>query len=139
MRGITSKMVAAFYEGKAKTMGNTAVEVENGWVVMRLHGSKIAKRRVNGTALLLSAAGYATNTTKERLNGVGQRYGVNIWQRDFEWYWSSPDHLSASKHPLGTCPAATSFDTSRKEWTLVYAGSPTEELYEEAHRGNYYQ
>jgi hypothetical protein len=137
MRGITSTMVTAFHEGKAKKKQNTAVEVENGWVVMRLHGSKIAKRRVNGTALLLSAAGYATNTTKERLNGVGQRFGVNIWQKDFEWYWSS-SWLDA--FPLeGAVRKSNKFNTSSGEWTLVYAGSPTEELYEEARHVNYYK
>lgn len=133
MRGVTTTMVNAFYAGRPKKMKNTEVSVEERgmrkWVVMYLHGNAIAKRRIHGTALLLSAAGWSTNTTKERLNGIASRYGVNIWQSKFEWFWSRVDPFT------GLVEVQESFDTSRGAWTLVYAGSPTEELYEEVVNG----
>jgi hypothetical protein len=48
---------------------------------MRLHGNIIAQKSNSG--LTISTCGWATNTTKERLNGL---YGVNIVQRNYEWY-----------------------------------------------------
>ena len=133
MRGVTTTMVDAFYAGKPKKMRNTEVAVQvkdsKTWIVMYLHGNAIAKRRLNGTALLLSAAGWSTNTTKERLNGIGGCYGVNIWQTDFEWYWSRVNRST------GIVEVKEGFDTSLGAWTVVYAGSPTEELYEEVVNG----
>ena len=46
-----------------------------------LHGHLIAKADHNG--LQITNAGYFTNTTKERLNGLPH---VHIHQKNFEWY-----------------------------------------------------
>ena len=134
MRGITTTMVDAFYRAKPKRMSNTrvTVDVEKGrtWVKMHLHGNCIAKRKVrsdDGTALLLvSASGWSTNTTKERLNGVTGRFGVHIWQKDFDWYMSCSRVGYEERH---------SFNTGSGCWTLVHADSPTEELYAEVTHG----
>lgn len=138
MRGITATMVQAFYDGKPKKMKNTevAIEEEDGrtWVKMYLHGSAIAKRRIGGTALLLSAAGWSTVTTKERLNGIAGRYGIGIWQVNFEWYWG---HFASNSDGWDR-RTIDSFDTNRGSWTVVYAESPGEELYEEVVNGGYY-
>ena len=55
---------------------------------MFLHGNCIATRAHFGAELkdnqfMISAAGWKTNTTKERLNGLP---GVSIRQKKGEWY-----------------------------------------------------
>lgn len=135
MRGITTTMVDAFYRAKPKKMDNTrvTVEVEKGrtWVKMYLHGNCIAKRKVrsdDGTDLLLvSASGWSTNTTKERLNGVIGRFGLQIWQKNFDWYMI--EHGGDE---------VMSFNTDSRSWTVVYATSPTEQLYAEVTHGRDY-
>ena len=57
------------------------VENEEGEIRLRLHGHTIAKSNAQG--LFVSNAGWTTNTTKERLNGI---HGVSIHQSDFIWY-----------------------------------------------------
>jgi hypothetical protein len=49
---------------------------------MRLHGNLIAKIDADGT-LAITNAGWFTNTTKERLNGIP---GVSICQKKGDWY-----------------------------------------------------
>ena len=46
-----------------------------------LHGNTIAELSHEG--LQITSAGWETNTTKERLNGLPN---VNITQKDFIWY-----------------------------------------------------
>ena len=58
-------------------MGNTASTGNE----LLLHGNCIAKR-VNGK-IFISNAGWNSNTTKERLNGLG----AGIYQKNYEWYW----------------------------------------------------
>jgi hypothetical protein len=77
MRQITSHVVGKFVERKHAHLDNT----KSIGGVLYLFGYAIAEWR--GKDLYITAAGWKTNTTKERLNGLP---GVNIYQKDFEWY-----------------------------------------------------
>ena len=84
MRKITQKACNAFECQRNFKRGNTEVKrFINNQVNMeyRLHGNLIAYSNSNG--IFISNAGYKTNTTKERLNGLT---GVHIQQKDFVWY-----------------------------------------------------
>lgn len=77
MRQITTQAVSSLMNGKNYKRGNTHVENN----ALYLHGNKIAELRDG--ELWISSAGWKTNTTKERLNGLP---GVNIHQRNYTWY-----------------------------------------------------
>lgn len=85
MRQVTQKAVAAFMEGRNFQMSNTSVEVSGEGVTrMRLHGNLIAMRPADfSRRFFISNAGWFSNTTKERLNGLP---GVNICQKKGVWY-----------------------------------------------------
>ena len=57
------------------------VEVVNDQVFMLLHGNAIAN--LDKGVLSIDSAGWKTNTTKERLNGLK---GVSIHQKAGLWY-----------------------------------------------------
>lgn len=138
MRLITKKIGDAFEEGTAKKLSNTEVCLEGDEVIVRLHGHAILRRRVNGETIRASAAGWSTLTTKERLNGVLSRYGVNIWQDEFTWYWHSrraglqQESMFAGETPSSSmpavCPRPQVFNTQRGAWTVVVPGSDLELL-----------
>jgi hypothetical protein len=77
MRKVTQQIVDAFLRGESKKVGNTLTD----GVAIWLHQNKIAEMRGNG--LWISNAGWASNTTKERLNGLPD---VSICQKKGEWY-----------------------------------------------------
>ena len=77
MRKVTQQAVAAFMNGYDFKSGNTMVQDGK----MYLHGNKIAEWRDG--ELWITNAGWSSNTTKERLNGIP---GVSIQQRDWRWY-----------------------------------------------------
>ena len=88
MRQITALAINAFNNNYNFKRDNTEIRVieacgghHNEMTQMRLHGNIIAQKSNSG--LTISTCGWATNTTKERLNGL---YGVNIVQRNYEWY-----------------------------------------------------
>jgi hypothetical protein len=86
MRKITSEVCEAFENGRKFRKGNDEVVVfpEEGRIEMRLHGNTIARKYTdNPGEIQISDAGWSTNTTKERLNGL---HGVRISQKDFVWY-----------------------------------------------------
>jgi hypothetical protein len=68
MRKITHDAIMAFNNGYEFTRDNTRVFCDGNTVVMSLHGNEIAKRE-NGK-LFIRTCGWATTTTKERLNGL---------------------------------------------------------------------
>jgi hypothetical protein len=82
MRKITKQIAEALANGKNKTIGNTSTS--NGKVY--LHGNKIAELKENG--LHLSLAGWNTTTTRERLNGIAEHFGLNVSfnQRNYNPY-----------------------------------------------------
>ena len=87
MRKITENAVYNFLNDTEYHSSNTEVSVYKklNKTFMMLHGSIIAKKTKSG--IFVSNAGYETNTTKERLNGLLQMIGANaIKQKDFVWY-----------------------------------------------------
>lgn len=81
MRVITFKAVRAFNNGRKFKQSNTEVRIEGDMVSLYLHNNKIAERSPNG--FYITNAGWASNTTKERLNGLD---GVSIYQKNWNWY-----------------------------------------------------
>jgi hypothetical protein len=82
MRKITHEATNAFWEGKQYSKANTQVLQENGVWYLVLHGNRIAARIPDGE-FWVSNAGWKSNVTKERLNGLP---GVHVYQRKGEWY-----------------------------------------------------
>jgi hypothetical protein len=78
MRKITREIVAAFMMRETKRIGNSYT---NG-TTLYLHDNAIAKFDKDGR-LWITNAGWKSNTTKERLNGLP---GVSIHQRNYTWY-----------------------------------------------------
>lgn len=76
-RKVTDVVVSAFLAGQKKSQGNTMTDGQ----ALYLHGNKIAEKR-NGS-LWVSNAGWFSNTTKERLNGLP---GVSVGQKNYEWF-----------------------------------------------------
>ena len=85
MRKITRDSINAFLNFENFKRGNTEVKVCQTGLgtqsTLYLHGNDIAIK--NRTGVKIRNAGWFTNTTKERLNGLPC---VNIVQKDFEWY-----------------------------------------------------
>lgn len=79
-------MCYAMEQRKEMKKANTAVEYGSTAMYAYLHGNLIAA--VTPERLYLRSAGWETNTTKERLNGLLSWYGLpyGIVQRDFVWY-----------------------------------------------------
>ena len=77
MRNITEKVVGAFNSGIAARSGNTKSTGNELFLLKNL-----IARRINGK-VEISNAGWASSTTKERLNGVR---GVSVCQKDFDWF-----------------------------------------------------
>jgi hypothetical protein len=82
MRKITKEAVSAFLERRTFRKSNMSVEAGFERWVLKLHGNTIATIDELGV-LSISNAGWASNTTKERLNGIP---GVRIHQKNWTWY-----------------------------------------------------
>lgn len=84
MKIVTQKAVACFLNGRNAKFNNTEVVTENGVSKMYLFGNLIAKIDHSvGGVMRITNAGWDSNTTKERLNGLPN---VRINQKNFEWY-----------------------------------------------------
>lgn len=79
MRKITKQAVSALLSGNNYKGSNTTVK--NGW--LSLHGNEIAQLDLITGELRISNAGWFSNTTKERLNGLPN---VSICQKKGVWY-----------------------------------------------------
>ena len=82
MRKITSEAVDKFLSKTPFRKSNMSVEEIGGVYKLKLHGNTIATIDELGV-LSVSNAGWASNTTKERLNGIP---GVRVHQRNWNWY-----------------------------------------------------
>ena len=82
MRKITKESVNAFLMGKTLKKGNMSVTKEGETFKLRLHGNTIATIDELGV-LSVSNAGWASNTTRERLNGLPN---VHVKQKNWNWY-----------------------------------------------------
>ena len=82
MRKITSEAVDKFLSKTPFRKSNMSVEESYGVYKLKLHGNTIATIDELGV-LSVSNAGWASNTTKERLNGLPN---VRIHQKNWNWY-----------------------------------------------------
>jgi len=82
MRKITKEAVNKFLSRESFRKSNMSVEESNGVYKLKLHGNTIAAIDELGV-LSVSNAGWASNTTKERLNGLPN---VRIHQKNWNWY-----------------------------------------------------
>ena len=82
MRKITSDAINAFMCRETFSRDNTQVTVHPTDTRLLLHGNLIATIDLMGN-IKVTNAGWATNTTKERLNGIP---GVSIQQKNYQWY-----------------------------------------------------
>ena len=82
MRKITEDAIRAFRNNQNFKRGNTWVQCVIGRRFLHLHDNVIAEMTNNGE-LFITAAGWHTVTTKERLNGFPS---VNIVQKNFRWF-----------------------------------------------------
>ena len=91
MRKITTESIEAFESLKPFNKSNTKVKIlgtENGvpvWAELYLFDNKIAEifKTKRKKVLRITNAGWKSNTTKERLNGLK---GVHIHQKNGEWF-----------------------------------------------------
>ena len=98
MRKVTRTIARAFFSGDSESCGNTRTDGKSVW----LHGNKIAFKDEDGN-LHITNAGYETNVTKERLNGLLElgvfRFPVpRIFQKNFRWYLAT-GHNPAAEFP----------------------------------------
>jgi hypothetical protein len=84
MRKITKKITEAFVNRNHAKSGNDYTDGHT----LYLHGNKIAEWRDN--QLWITHAGWPSNTTKERLNGLP---GVSIYQKAGQWYLNGKEWL----------------------------------------------
>lgn len=87
-RKITTAAITAFMAGRPFNRDNTTVEKVGRNLVLCLYGNIIASRddfenMGIAAAIRVTHAGFPTNTTKERLNGIP---GVSVYQRKGEWF-----------------------------------------------------
>ena len=82
MRKITREAVDKFLSKQEFRKSNMAVEESYGIYKLKLHGNTIATIDELGV-LSVSNAGWMSNTTKERLNGLPQ---VHVKQKNWTWY-----------------------------------------------------
>jgi len=80
-RKITNEAVNAFMNEQNFKLGNTKVYKCYRGFEMSLHGHTIAIKE--GNSLKITNAGWKSNTTKERLNGLPN---VSICQKKGNWY-----------------------------------------------------
>ena len=81
-RKITKEAVSKFLSKTPFRKSNMSVEESYGIYKLKLHGNTIATIDELGV-LSVSNAGWSSNTTKERLNGLP---GVSIYQKNWNWY-----------------------------------------------------
>lgn len=83
MKQVTKQTIAAFKENRSIRVNNTEVIANGAIVGLYLFGNLIAeKNKVTGITKITNA-GWFSNTTKERLNGLP---GVSIAQNKGKWY-----------------------------------------------------
>ena len=71
MRKVTQNSVNALLNAQSFREGNTTVEIKDNVSVLKLHGNPIAyKYNDTQQTLSITAAGWLTATTKERLNAL---------------------------------------------------------------------
>ena len=83
MRKVTREIVNAFMNDYDKAVSNSAVTTSDGITKMYLFGNLIARKMQATGTIEITLAGWNTNTTRERLNGLPN---VHVTQRNFAPY-----------------------------------------------------
>jgi len=90
MRKIERQMLQAIVDNKDWSKDNTRVETNGHYSDVYLHGHRIAEYKHSDSSLKVNNCGYATNTTKSRLNVlidfVADPTKNGIFQKNWEWY-----------------------------------------------------
>ena len=91
MRKIERQMIQAIVDERSHwSKDNTRVECQGHYADIYLHGHRIAHYNRVDSSLKVNNCGYATNTTKSRLNAlidfVAGAVNNGIFQRNWEWY-----------------------------------------------------
>ena len=81
-RKITQEAVSAFLERRPFSKSNMKVVEDYGIYRLKLHGNTIATIDELGV-MSVTNAGWASNTTRERLNGLPD---VHVKQKNWNWY-----------------------------------------------------
>jgi hypothetical protein len=81
-RKITKEAISAFLDKRPFRKSNMEVEGMFGTYRLKLHGNTIAVLD-EFNMLSITNAGWSSNTTKERLNGLPN---VGIHQKNWQWY-----------------------------------------------------
>lgn len=71
MRKVTRQIASAFRAGQSRHVSNTDTD----GTTVRLHGNAIARKA--GNRLEISLAGWPSNTTHERIQGILREFGSN--------------------------------------------------------------
>ena len=103
MRKITEKVCGAFCQKRRASSGNT---VSTG-STLALHGNEIARWTEAGR-LEITLAGWNTPTTRERINGIGYRFGFGVFQRNRVPYFQrngEPARIIAADEWIDAQPA----------------------------------
>jgi len=101
MRKETSKIMNAFYRGKPARAARTHTDGQTVW----LHNNRIAWRNDHGD-ICFTLAGWATTTTRERINGLLNTFGENRWgvcQHKHDQYLTYYSWITGKRHmePIG--------------------------------------
>lgn len=83
MRKITKDAINAFNQNTSFKADNTEVIANGAIVSLHLFGNLIAEKNTDKGTLKITNAGWETNTTKERLNGLPN---VSIGQQKGKWF-----------------------------------------------------
>ena len=89
MRKITKETCKAFYDLQTCKKSNVVVDYGiNHHFYYFLHNNLIGDYNPKNGELVIEDAGRKTKTTKERLNGILDVYGLGyIYQKNFTWYY----------------------------------------------------
>ncbi len=106
MRKVTETIAESFYKGFKKTVSNTHTDGVNVW----LHGNKIAWRNQDNS-LSVTLAGWGTPTTRERINGILETFGIHyrVGQHKHEQIIKTYDNYSFESLPYGDDTVITFF------------------------------
>ena len=90
-----------FRDVNGKPFGNTTVRQEEGCTVVRLHNTDIV--RFSDDFIWLNTDGWASATTKRRMNQASESFGLgfHVFQKDFCWF------VTGAKERRGTTVVGT--------------------------------
>ena len=83
MRKVTREIVSAFMNDYNATVSNSSVTTKDGITKLFLFGNCIARKEIATGKIEVTLAGWNTNTTRERLNGIPN---VSVTQSNFTPY-----------------------------------------------------